>query len=649
MQTPASTIITTGDLGGQKIKMKFDENSIAKLLSIMTDLYSDSEQAVIREYATNAWDSHVQAGNTAPIEIFSPNALSPNYIVKDQGVGLSVSDIEDIYSQYGASTKTGSDDTNGMLGLGAKSALSLVPQFHLISVKDGIKITVMVSRSSDGGGQMEIVDTKATDESNGVEIRIPVPRTSSFMAKVRNFFRFWPEGTVLVDGQAPERIKGRPVGDKFLVDKGLQKDYIVMGNVAYPCNTSLYEYGSSWNQLGIVAFVDIGDVNFAPSREELHYNPHTEATIKRLQREFSAELKQSAQDDVERADTYADAYKRAAEWRTSFYNRIGPFFYKGTQVPNDIPLVTEVDEYNRSESIQGKTVNLSGRNPRYANWIRSVNPSMLDQNVFITGFAESLKMSPVQRERARIYFDQKGWVGNQVVLFKQDEIITDATHLKYVEDIRIVPWSEIAKIKIVRAKNAAGKVVRAEKYDVWNEENGRHEASDFDTARPIVYVSTAEQRNVAWINKIIPGVQVAHIGANRWDKFKRDWPTAKHYAAAINDARDALVAQFTESDKILWRYSDSYLARAYRMLDAEKIDDPALKNFVSVINGKKEFSLAAKTVREWPNGYNRPDISSVESPLTKYPLADSLGSSGSEHAHWYLNTYFAHLNSTKEN
>lgn len=647
MQTPASTIITTGDLGGQKIKMKFDEDSIAKLLSIMTDLYSDSEQAVIREYATNAWDSHVQAGNTAPIEIFTPNALSPNYIVKDQGVGLSVADIENIYSQYGASTKTGSNDTNGMLGLGAKSALSLVPQFHLISVKDGIKITVMVSRSADGGGQMEIVDTKATDEPNGVEIRIPVPRTSSFMTKVRNFFRFWPEGTVLVDGKAPERITGRPVGTKFLVDKGLGKDYIVMGNVAYPVKSSLYEYGSSWSQFGIVAFVEIGDINFTPSREELHYTPHTEATIKRLQKEFSAELKASAQADVEKADTYADAYKRAAEWRTSFYNRIGPFFYKGTQVPTDIPLVTELDEYNRSESIQGKTVNVTGRNPKYANWVRSVNPAMLDQNVFITGFAASLKMSPVQRERTRLYFDQQGWTCNQVVLFTQDEIITDATHLKYLEDIRIVPWSEIAKIKIARVKGATK--VRAEKYDIWTEDKGMHEGSDFDTSLPIVYVSPAEQKRVAWINKIIPGVQVAHIGMNRWDKFKRDWPTAKAYGVAIEEARNALVAQFTESDKILWRYSDSYLARSYRMLDANKIDDPDLKAFVAVINGNREFSLAAKTVREWPNGYNRPDISSVESPLTKYPLADSLGGSGSEHAHWYLNTYYAHLNSTKEN
>src|SRR5688572_13936905 len=103
MQTPANTISLTGDLGGEKVAMTFDEKSLAHLQSLFIDMYSDRELAAIREYSTNALDAHVQAGNTAPIEVFTPSALSPYFRVVDHGVGLSIDDIKDMYSKYGAS------------------------------------------------------------------------------------------------------------------------------------------------------------------------------------------------------------------------------------------------------------------------------------------------------------------------------------------------------------------------------------------------------------------------------------------------------------------------------------------------------------------------------------------------------------------
>ena len=76
----------------------------------MIDLYSDPELAVIREYSTNAFDAHIEAGVTRPIEITTPTHLCPFFKVRDYGFGLDVEDIREIYSQYGASTKRESDD-----------------------------------------------------------------------------------------------------------------------------------------------------------------------------------------------------------------------------------------------------------------------------------------------------------------------------------------------------------------------------------------------------------------------------------------------------------------------------------------------------------------------------------------------------------
>src|SRR5687767_10437021 len=118
MQTPASDIIQSGDLGGQKVAMGFDPNSLAHLMSVLTDLYSDPVGAIVREYSTNALDSHVEAaayvsalqvldthnelkhfdpryleGGMPPIEVSIPSTFSPFFKVVDHGIGLSVDDI----------------------------------------------------------------------------------------------------------------------------------------------------------------------------------------------------------------------------------------------------------------------------------------------------------------------------------------------------------------------------------------------------------------------------------------------------------------------------------------------------------------------------------------------------------------------------
>src|SRR6185437_4514816 len=145
-------------MGGDKIGMTVNQDSLAHIMSVLTNLYENPLLAIIREYSTNAWDSHVAAGQTRPIEVTTPNMLTSTLKIKDYGVGMDKEDIRNIYSQYGASTKRGTNEQTGMLGLGCKSALTYTGQFNIIAVKAGIKTSVVVSRSEDGYGVMEIVD-----------------------------------------------------------------------------------------------------------------------------------------------------------------------------------------------------------------------------------------------------------------------------------------------------------------------------------------------------------------------------------------------------------------------------------------------------------------------------------------------------------
>ena len=628
METPLSTITQTGDLGGQKVKMAIDENALAHIMSILTDLYSDPVMAVIREYSTNALDSHIEAGNTDPIEVFTPTGLSPFFRVIDHGVGLSVDDIVDMYSKYGASTKRDTNEQVGMLGLGAKSALTLVPQFSLTSVKNGVKIFVSVSRSADGSGQMEIVDTKATDEPNGVEISVPITKSLDFFDKARNFFKFWEPGTVLLNGLTPSTISGRKVGDKFIIDDSLASDYVVMGNVAYPVKDGIYASGY-WRARGIVARVAIGAVNFTPSREELQYTRKTKETIDALRLEFNQALTASAQADIDAAQSHADAWAAAYHWNKTF--NLSGLTYKGTKVPS-----------THLNIVRGKAYYLSEfRSARSSHTLNSVTPDILSNLLFVTGFAESLKPSPTQRAKARKWCEQQGIsVPERIVLFTDDSILPVGSedNAKYLANALVAKWEEIAKIKIDRASRASTR--RTDPYDRLDGSGSLTQVSHIDTNKPIVYYSPAEHKRPIWLFDVLDsGAQVFCITKNRWEKFKRDFPTAQHYYDAAMAQQKKLVDALTDDDKILWHLS-SLTYRLPTRLDYSALSDKELSRALKVLRGPTAPSAAMVALQKQSRDIPRPVIPAPVDPLTKYPLGGSLTRVDSKHALWYLNSFY---------
>lgn len=625
MKTPTSTITTTGDLGGQKVAMGFHKDSIAHLMAVLTDLYSDPEQAIIREYSTNARDSHVEAGNTNPIRVYTPGPYSPYFRVVDKGVGLSIDDITQIYSQYGASTKRGTNDQVGMLGLGAKSALTLVPQFHLTSVKDGVKIIVSVSRSGDGSGQMEIIDTKSTTESNGVEVSIPIPNgTGGFLNKCHSFFRFWKPGTVLVNDKEPSQLTGTPVGKDFIINHELDSDYVVMGGVAYPVKDGLYKEGSwYWKSMGIVAQVNIGDVDFTPSREQLHYTNKTNETINRLKREFKQEIAVSAVADMKSAGSYGEAWKRAVRWHDDF--RIVSSTYKGKPVPHG---EIETDTYRTYDLSAGRSYGNSKR--------RYLESKQQDDLLIITNFANAeLTMSSQQRQKAMIYANQQGWTLKKVAAFRTNKLAKDSDNEKFLEDFHVVDWASIKSVVLPRNRTASG-VVRTEPYDLWQGYMLTKEVKDFDTSKPIVYFSPADTKEPmrSWLPD---NAQIVMLNRNRWEKFVRDWPTAVEYHEAKTKYMKALIAQLTEDDKIIWSYRQQY--RSFSWMSPDKIDDPEVKVFIKLINDGKYSDAATKLRGVNPNL----TVPRPADPLTKYPMIGKMYGVSTDHIYWYMNSWYNNL------
>lgn len=284
MFTDTSRNVTiTGDLDTDSTEMTLDQDGMVHLMSMLTNLYSDKHQAVLREYSTNARDSHVAAGNTDPIRVTLPNALNPTLVISDQGVGLSRDEIIGVYAKYGASTKRSSNTQVGSFGLGAKSAFTIGTQFIVTATKDEARTVAVFALNAHGVGTVNILDERAVPGApNGVTVDIAVSDHWAMRRAAAEFFRAWEPGTVLVDGAEPQGTyftdeSAQWLGDDVLYSKGAGLT-VIMGAVAYPLTDSAIgqvrsRTGALWpmhgGDPGLVVFVPIGAVDITPSRESI--------------------------------------------------------------------------------------------------------------------------------------------------------------------------------------------------------------------------------------------------------------------------------------------------------------------------------------------------------------------------------------------
>lgn len=267
------------------------QENLAHIFSILRNsLYSDKAGAIIREYSTNAYDAHVQAGiKETPIKINCPSRFSPLLSIRDYGFGLNEEQIFNVYASYGESTKRHTNDQVGMMGLGSKSAFSYTDSFTVISYHDGLKKSYLAYIDDSGIGKIMKVNEEPTDET-GIEIQVPVKPLDCYQfenAIVKQLRYFSPTPVLNNPVVQNSLVESKPKtvfdGTKYQIIHSYDDNYVVMGNVAYPFSTSSINspaYTSAVNSvldthLKVVLFAEIGDVIPSASRESLDMREKT--------------------------------------------------------------------------------------------------------------------------------------------------------------------------------------------------------------------------------------------------------------------------------------------------------------------------------------------------------------------------------------
>lgn len=262
------------------------QEDTAHVLSILRDkLYSNKILAVLREYASNAWDAHREAGKSdVPIIVNLPTVITPHLSIRDFGAGLAEEDVMHLYTQYGASSKRDSDNVVGMLGIGCKSAFAYNDSFSVTSWYGGVKKVYSAILDKSGVGQMIKLYEEECGDETGIEVQIPARPSdiAQFKREAEFLFSFFrPHPTINADLE--------DVVDRDLKHGFIRKNHIynlpswvaIMGCVPYQFTLSMLEsrmdpqeYKTLASRYGGLYF-DIGELDISADREKLEYTDRT--------------------------------------------------------------------------------------------------------------------------------------------------------------------------------------------------------------------------------------------------------------------------------------------------------------------------------------------------------------------------------------
>lgn len=685
------TVEVESNITGTTGQFSVDESALGHIMDVLTNLYSDPERAVAREYITNAFDAQVEAGmvpgtdSWIPIQVSTPSHFSKAYKIRDFGVGMDGDDLVNTYSKYGKSTKTKSNDVVGMLGLGSKCALTYTNSFSIIGFKNGVKTTAIISKNDENIPVFHIVGTEKTSEPNGVEISVPVKDRNAFANKTREFLRWWQSGIIVVDGHEPEHhnlslvhepeITFRTVeyvngearyadakakAQVYLVEGGTNWSHaqsrVVMGNVAYDVGIDHVSDVLRGNGMGFVAYVPMGAVNFPPNRETLNYNKVTKSTLDQIGEGLFEHVQQTKFDEVTNAADYKEAYakwlavpnafKRGTKWEA--------LTYKGDKFLTRLEhrhMQLDWDWQGYGQISDRQQVHL---------------PTAIPNAIVVTGVPQGQKPSSYFKKKVRHWIREINKSDHTEALLVDKDI--DTIWLRHA------PRIDADTIKAIKLpKNTTNGVPRVEAgYDFYVKDAKGYNGVKTDTSLIVVpkkggeicYISPADMRETRYksgtrveaLMKYLPdNITVVVLGTNRFEKFLRTHPNARKLKDVWKEVIEDHVKNTSDVDYLVKNLD--YSEREFLShVDHKALDDPDLTELAKVVQG------VTKTDDRWETANNmcalgrRAEIS-VSLPERKvkgvnvakrYPLIEFMGRRQMKHMLIYINAVYASEHAPKK-
>lgn len=309
-------IVTAGSSDFREMQFGIKQQDISHIITLLREkMYKHPIQSICREVASNSRDANREVGRgDVPITIRIENNpfLDDQVCIsfEDCGPGISPVRMQEIFMNYGASSKRGSNDQTGGFGLGAKSPFAYTKSFLINTNHGGTNYVYMAAVEDNNKGRMYLLEKNEDSiSSDGTRIIIPIDKEDiSYFEKCSlsctclwdvkpNYEGF--EGYATKDcsvtceeiqpGVTLARLQGHSIS--VLPPEKLN---VLIDGIPYPLDNFSEEVGllskafkMSLHTLDF-AFLTfgVGDLSITPNRESLHYDDKTKNLILNRLREY---------------------------------------------------------------------------------------------------------------------------------------------------------------------------------------------------------------------------------------------------------------------------------------------------------------------------------------------------------------------------
>lgn len=320
--------------GGIQSTQKFGIKNVGFILGILrSKLYKNPIEAICRELSANCLDAHKEIGKLdLPIEIVLPNSFKSEIAFRDCGIGIDPERMENIFLNYGESSKRQTNDQIGGFGLGAKTPFSYVDCFTIQTLSsDRIKRTynAIIDESQEGRCLLMNSIAASENEPTGTTITIPVKREDykAFTEAVIKFTKYWevrpklsgqtpipeyPKMNCLLSGSSWKIFDQQSLFTNSHFDN-LSGLIVVISGVPYEIDLTQLEYSNSTldlrrlRELGLHLYVPNGELTIAASRDSLYFDPETKQKLKAIINVALSEIVDKLLEKINEFETYREA------------------------------------------------------------------------------------------------------------------------------------------------------------------------------------------------------------------------------------------------------------------------------------------------------------------------------------------------------
>lgn len=329
-------------------------------------LYSNIIESIAREISCNARDANRESNKKdIPIEIHFPNAFDENYKICDAGPGISPTRMNEIYRNYGNSTKRDSNEYTGAFGLGSKTPLAYTDQFTIKTTNqendNTITRTYIFYIDKSRIGTISLVREENLNLPTGTEIIIPVEEKDyqAFIDGTLKSTQYWDVKPVFF-GIEPLPQYSNSLGDLLAEgagwslyntkkrndwDRTKSESLAIIDGIQYKLNENFIDVADRWIlSCNVHLYFDIGQLTLSASRETLQYDDNTKKLINQRIKALQKELSEQVIDIIDKKETYLEAVEFYTFITNTFYKVINkPLTWRGNKIiGEDIRIIHDV-------------------------------------------------------------------------------------------------------------------------------------------------------------------------------------------------------------------------------------------------------------------------------------------------------------------